>query len=104
MSLEKGMNKHIKLSPLAKRDLAIILEYLDLNWNAKVINNFIDVFQECLKRISYGPNLFSYFRKDLNIRKCIVTKHNTLYFRENTNEIQILRVYDVRQNPNKLKF
>ena len=98
------MNKQIKLSPLAKRDFAVILEYLDLNWNAKVTNNFIDMFQECLKRISYDANLFSYFRKDLNIRKCIVTKHNTLYFRESINEIQVLRIYDVRQNPDKLKF
>lgn len=98
------MSKSTKLSPLAKRDLAIILEYLNLNWNIKVTNNFIDILDKNLKQISLQPDLFSYFRKDLNIMKCIVTRHNTLYFRENRSEIQILRIYDVRQNPDKLKF
>ena len=36
--------------------------------------------------------------------KGVLTKHNTLFHRENQTQIEILRIYDTRQNPQKLKF
>ncbi|MEL1243189.1 type II toxin-antitoxin system RelE/ParE family toxin [Flavobacterium sp. DGU11] len=98
------MNKRIRLSPSAKKDFGNILEYLSENWDARTVNNFIDIFQSNLKRIAFDPKQFMYFRKDLDIRKCIVTKHNTLYFKETEIAILVIRIYDVRQKPSKLKF
>jgi len=40
----------------------------------------------------------------MDVRKCVATKHNTVYFREEPNIIVILRIYDTRQNPDKLSF
>lgn len=98
------MNKRIRIAPLAKNDFAGILEYLVKVWNPKVANNFIDVFEESLNRISHDAEQFTYYDRKMNIRKCVVTKHNTIYFRESISEIQVLRIYDVRQHPKKLKF
>ena len=98
------MNKKVRLSPLAKNDLLDILEYLVNKWRAKTANNFLNIFEEDLKRIAAQPKQFPHFRKDLNISKCVVTKHNTLYFRESIFQIEVVRIYDVRQHPNKLKF
>jgi len=38
------------------------------------------------------------------IQKCVATKHNTLYYRETNHRIEILRLYDTRQNPETLRF
>lgn len=98
------MNKRIRLSPPAKQDLSIVLEYLNEKWSSNVATNFIDIFQVSLKRISDNPDQFPYFRKDLLIRKCVITKHNIIYFKEGALDIQVIRVFDSRQHPNKLKF
>jgi len=40
-----------------------------------------------------------------NLYKCVVTKQTTFYYRilEEKNEIEIITVFDTRQNPDKLK-
>ena len=40
----------------------------------------------------------------LKVRKCVITKQNSLYYRENSERIEILRIYDNRQNPRKLRL
>lgn len=61
-----------------------------------------------LKRVSHlFPQIQIHFYiiiKKLDVRKCVTTKHNTIYFREEPNIIVILRIYDTRQNPDKLSF
>jgi plasmid stabilization system protein ParE len=103
-SLEKDMNKKIRLSPSAKRDLSIVLEYLNEKWSSDIAANFIEIFQLCLKRISDNPDQFPYFRKDLSIRKCVITRHNIIYFKDGALDLQVIRIFDSRQNPDKLKF
>ncbi|KOS08111.1 hypothetical protein AM493_20220 [Flavobacterium akiainvivens] len=98
------MSKNIIWSSQAEKDLITILEYLDLHWYKEVTITFLDILDQKVIKIAGQPELFPYFDKNHNIRKCVVTKHNTLYFREETSEIQVLRIYDVRQHPDKLHF
>lgn len=98
------MSKEIIWSSAAENDLLKILEYLDLNWNTNVTNSFLDILDKNISQVSFTPDLFPVFNKLLKIRKCIITKHNTLYYENHDSEIVILRIYDVRQNPDKLKF
>jgi len=51
-------------------------------------------------------NILEYLAKNWNqkVRKCLVTKQNTLFYREVERRIEILRLYDTRQDPKKLKF
>ncbi|KGO84710.1 hypothetical protein Q765_20090 [Flavobacterium rivuli WB 3.3-2 = DSM 21788] len=98
------MSKEIIWSSAAENDLIKILDYLNLNWNTKVTNSFLDILGKNISQVSFTPDLFPVFNKSLNIRKCVITKHNTLYYENHYSEIVILRIYDVRQNPDKLKF
>ena len=50
------------------------------------------------------PKIFPIINQELNIRKCVVTMHNTLYYRESDSSIQIIRLFDSRQDPKKLVF
>jgi len=98
------MRKPIKWSSHAEDDFVKLLEYLENRWNNNVCLKFISKLDFFFFLIHKNPNQFPYLNAQLQIRKCVVTKQNTLYYRENDARIEILRIYDTRQNPDTLKF
>jgi len=98
------MPKPIIWSPLSENDFAIILDYLDKNWGSKVASTFIELTEHTLKQISINPRQFPFCYKRRKIRKCVLTKHNSLFYRDGKTNVEILRIYDTRQDPNTLTF
>ncbi len=98
------MSKQIVWSPSAESDFANILEYLQENWEERVTNQFIDLTESILTQISTNPRQFPLIHKKQKIRKCVITKHNTLFYRESNSQVDLLRIYDTRQDPNTLTF
>ena len=98
------MHKKIIWSPDSERDLEIILEYLSNKWESSVAVKFLDIIEDLTKQISNNPKQFPLIHNKLNIRKCVITKHNTLYYRSRRTNVEMLRLYDTRQDPEKLKF
>ncbi len=98
------MRREIIWSPLAEQDLGNILEYLAENWNQKVTTHFLNKIDLATNQIAKIPNQFPIINKKLQVRKCVVTKQNTLYYRYIEKRIEILRLFDTRQNPKKLRF
>jgi plasmid stabilization system protein ParE len=98
------MPKQIIWSPLAESDFASILEYLNKNWDQKVAANFIDLTENIIDHISINPRQYPIIFKKKRIRKCVLTKHNSLFYRESKSKVEILRIYDTRQDPDSLTF
>ena len=98
------MPKLIVWSPLSENDFENILDYLEKNWEARVASNFIDLTENILNQIGENPKQFPICYKRKRIRKCVLTRHNTLFYREGKSNIEILRIYDTRQDPNSLIF
>jgi len=98
------MSKHIIWSHFAENDFENILDYLDKNWERKVATNFIDLTENILNQISLNPKQFPICYKRKKVRKCVLTKHNTLFYRDTKLYIEILRIYDSRQDPHTLTF
>ena len=98
------MLKPIKWSSLAENDFANIVDYLETRWNNTVCIEFIDTIDFCIRLIQKNPNLFPFLNDNLQIRKCVVTKQNTLYYRETNSRIEVLRIYYTRKNPDSLLF
>jgi len=98
------MPKQIIWSPLSEKDFSDILDYLLQNWDRKVVVKFIDIIDELINQISLNPKQFPVIQKRKKIRKCVITKHNTLYYSERRGYIDILRIFDNRQDPRKLRF
>jgi plasmid stabilization system protein ParE len=98
------MHKPIIWSPLSENDFANILTYINKNWGDKVASNFIDLTENILNQISINPKQFPIIYKRKKVRKCVLTKHNTLFYRDGKTNIEILRIYDTRQDPNTLTF
>ena len=98
------MPKPIVWSPLSENDFENILDYLEKNWEARVASNFIDLAENILNQIGENPKQFPICYKRKRIRKCVLTRHDTLFYREGKSNIEILRIYDTRQDPNSLIF
>lgn len=98
------MSKQVIWSPQSENDFSDILEYLAQNWNKRIVLKFIDIVDELINQISSNPKQFPIIQKQKKIRKCVITKHNSLYYRERKEFVDILRIYDNRQDPRKLKY
>lgn len=98
------MPKQIIWSPGSEKDLEIILDYLDNEWDNNVAVKFLDLIEDLVEQISINPRQFLLIHKKLNIRKCVITKHNTLFYRNRIGQVELLRIYDTRQDPDKLSF
>jgi len=98
------MPKQISWSPDSERDLETILEYLSNEWDPTVSSRFLDLIEEVIDQISINPRQFPVIQQKFKIRKCVLTKHNTLYYRNKRTHVELLRIYDNRQDPRNLKF
>jgi plasmid stabilization system protein ParE len=75
------MPKNVIWSPSAKKDFSKVLEYLSENWNIKIANEFIELTFNFVQQISINPKLFQIISKNEKIRKCVLNKQNTLFYR-----------------------
>lgn len=98
------MPKQVIWSPQSENDFSAILEYLQENWDKMVFMKFIEIVDELINQISLNPKQFPIIQTKMKIRKCVITKHNSLYYRERKGSVNILRIYDNRQDSRKLKF
>ncbi len=89
-------------SPEADLDLEEILDYLEKKWTLSVAQDFINSLFNTLDWISFNPDSFMQINKSDNIRKYVLSEHYTLYFEVFDKHIDLLRIFDNRQNPNKL--
>jgi plasmid stabilization system protein ParE len=98
------VHKQIIWSPLSENDFDQILNYLSINWDNNVVIQFIDITEHLISQISENPKQYPLIHKKNKIRKVVLTKHNSLFYRENKDHIDILRIYDTRQDPQKIRF
>jgi plasmid stabilization system protein ParE len=98
------MHKPVIWSPSSENDFKNILDYLDKNWGPKVVVNFIDLTENIVNQISANPRQFPICYRRKKIRRCVITKHNTLFYRDGKINVEILRIYDMRQDPATLTF
>lgn len=93
------------LSELAESKLLKLSEYLIENWSLRTRDKFISKLTEKIKQISIHPDSCPKSSEFDNLYKCVVTKQTTFYYRINSDkrEIEIITIFDTRQNPDKLK-
>ena len=103
MQLRNSDRKKIIISPEAKEDLKNILSFLTENWGDQVVQEFLQKLNTFYYIVSVNPRLFGYYNKSKNIRKYLISRQNIIYYRIRNKEVQIITVFDTRQNPSKLR-
>jgi len=77
---------------------------LSEEWSVKTAQNFTNLLDNKIKNILLFPRSFSSIEDKPYIRKCVITPQITLYYRINHNEIEVITLFDSRQDPDKLKL
>jgi len=97
------MSRTVIISKLAERKLDKLFEYLIMNWSIKVKNEFVKKLDKSISVIKKQPESFPSSENEKGLRKCVVTKQTTLYYRFDKYKIKVVTIFDTRQNPKKLK-
>lgn len=79
-----------------------IIEYLENRWTKREIKKFAQLLDKQLKLIEVNPYLFTESGKSNGLRKSVLSRQTTIYYRVINYEIRIITLFDNRQNPDKL--
>ena len=93
------------LSEQAENKLLILNEYLLQNWGLKVKNDFVEKLTKKINQIFSNPESCPLSKEFAGLYKAVVSKQTTFYYRIHFDlrEIEIITVFDTRQNPDKLR-
>lgn len=83
-----------------------VLDYLEKRWTKNEIIRFSYKTESVIRAIQKNPGIFPHSQKHRNIRKAIVDKNNSFFYKVDKTEkkIYLLTFFDNRQDPKKLKF
>jgi plasmid stabilization system protein ParE len=98
------MEYKITISKRAKLNLESIIDYLKANWSEKVLSDFLEKLQKKTDLIKQNPLIFANSEIKNEVRKCLITKHNAMYYRVKNDEIEIITIHDTRKDPKTLKL
>lgn len=90
-------------SDQALKELEETIEYLEQNFTNKELRRLSVEIERNLNIISENPLIFSRTEK-LDIRKVVIAKFNTLYYKIENEKIEIISLFSNRQNPLKRKI
>lgn len=100
--MKSGYN--IKWSDHALAELKRTFEYIEDNWTERELNKLSTEIDKTITLISKNPELFQVSNFKIGVRRAIVAKYNSMYYRKKKDIIEILSFFSNRQNPNKLKL
>jgi plasmid stabilization system protein ParE len=92
----------VYLSPVAEKKLELVLAFLEAEWGRKSRESFLKKLQKVVVQISKMPKSCPESSKMKGIFRCIITKHNALYYRIKEDAIEIITATDNRQDPAKV--
>lgn len=98
------LNKKVIWSPDAKEDLENITDYLMFQWGIEVTSRFLFHTDKIIGQLAKNPKQYPIFSFKKRIRRCVLTKQNTIYYRVKNERVEIVRIFDTRQNPNNLRI
>jgi plasmid stabilization system protein ParE len=94
--MENGFK--IEWTDHALSELSETYEYLESNFTEGELNKLSIEIQKTIKLISINPSLFPY-SKSKSVRRAVILKYNTLYYRLRGNTIEVISFFNNRKNP-----
>ncbi|HLA96157.1 MAG TPA: type II toxin-antitoxin system RelE/ParE family toxin [Pyrinomonadaceae bacterium] len=90
----------------ALEELSQTFKYLQLNFSEKEISRLAYKIESVISYISKYPKLYPESSQQKGVRRAVIAKFNTLYYRINANkhQIEILSFFSNREDPQKLEF
>jgi len=96
------MKREIRISKRAMKKLDNLLDFLEKEWSVKVKHKFILKLDKLLNQIQKLPDSFPESEKIRGLRKCVLTSQTTVFYKYSDTTIDIVTIFDNRQNPKSL--
>ena len=90
------------LSPVAEKKLTLLLDYLIDEWGVQSKEKFLSKFVSSINQISIHPKSCIESSCKKGLYKCAVTKQTSFYYRILKKEIEIITIFDNRQDQLKI--
>ncbi|SRR5690554_5743358 len=92
----------VDISKTAQKKLDKLIEFLEEEWSETIKQEFVIKLDHSIKIIKSQPEAFPESNLRKGLRKCVITKQTTLYYRYNSRKIFLVTLFDTRQDPNKI--
>lgn len=90
-------------SPQAKKDYWQNIDYLEAEWTFQDVVNFIDKIEKTFDLLTKN-NIEFISTNYKKVNKVVITKHITLYYRLNSNTVELLRFWNTYQDLENFKL
>lgn len=84
--------------------LAEIVEHLEKRWTVKELNRFATELDHTIEMISKNPYLFAVSKEKSDVRRAVILKLNSLYYRINDDTVELLSLFLNRKDPAKKRI
>ena len=83
-----------------------VSDYLQEAWGDTIVRNFALEVEKVINEIQVHPKMFEASKRYKNVRKGLITEHNTLFYRikPRKKEIELLIFWDNRQDDKNRQY
>ena len=93
----------VYLSPLAEKKLSLLLEHIEYEWAKKERDDFLEKIVNSFNRVANHPESSPKSQTFPDLFKCVVSKQTSFFYRFNSDDLEIITVFDNRQDPKKIE-
>ena len=98
-----ALNKYpIVWSDEAVKNKESITRYIQKHWSEKEVQNFFRKLDKRITLISMHPRLFPKSEIFYEVRRSVLNKQTSIYYKFENDTVKILYIFDNRKNPDKL--
>lgn len=98
------MEEKIIVTKRFRNNTLRVYQYLLKEFSAKTAYSFLDRLEKRIEFIAKNPTTGKRSAKRKNIRSILFIPHNQIFYRYQNNSIEILCLFDMRQNPKKKPY
>ena len=98
------MPLQIRYSHRAKFEYKEIIVYVIQNFGLEKAAKIDSLFEKSIYQISINPKIYPIFDKKRNIRKCVLSKQTSLYYKITGKHIDLISFRGNLMNPENINF
>lgn len=95
--------RQVRWSFTANEDLQFSLDFILTQWNAAVAAKFLEAIDAKINLLKRAPFIGSPSTYLSGCRKTLIPPYHALIYRFTDSHIEIVRLFDLRQDPAKLR-
>jgi plasmid stabilization system protein ParE len=94
----------IQWTKRAEKSFDEIFKFIKDNWSENSAGKFVKTTNKKLKRISENPQMYPEIENKESVRKAVITKQTSVYYKIFKEFVRLITFWDNRRNPDNLKI